>query len=54
MGIIHNDQRYFAGMHLIGDEFLNGVEWRNALFERADGRTKLRLVDAQVQRRPMM
>lgn len=39
LGIIHDSQRYFAGTHLIGDEALDGIEWRNSLFERADGRT---------------
>jgi hypothetical protein len=52
LGIIHQDQRYFAGMHLIGDEAVEDVEWRNELFERADGRTKSRLVGAQPQPRP--
>jgi hypothetical protein len=52
LGIIHDDQRYFAGAHLIGDESLDGIEWRNALFERADGRSKSRLASAQPQPRP--
>lgn len=52
LGIIHDGQRYFAGAHLIGDEALDGVEWRNALFERADGHTKQRLPGAQPQPRP--
>ena len=51
LGIIHDSQRYFAGAHLIGDEALDGVEWRNALFERADGHTKRRLPGAQPQPR---
>lgn len=54
LGIIHNSQRYFAGTHLIGDEALEGIEWRNALFERADGQTKQRLPGAQPQPRPDM
>lgn len=54
LGIVHNGQRYFAGSHLIGDEALDGVEWRNSLFERTDGRTKARLCDAQPQPRPSM
>jgi hypothetical protein len=53
LGIIHDSQRYFAGAPLIGDEALSGVEWRNALFERADGRTKQRLPRAQPQPRPV-
>jgi hypothetical protein len=52
LGIIHQNQRYFAGMHLIGDEAVQDVEWRNELFERADGYTKSRLADAQPQPRP--
>lgn len=52
LGIIHNNQRYFAGAPLIGDEAVGSIEWRNALYERADGRTKLRLASAQPQPRP--
>ena len=52
LGIIHRNQRYFAGMHLIGDEAVGNVEWRNALFERADGSTKSLLSGAQPQPRP--
>jgi hypothetical protein len=52
LGIIHDSQRYFAGAHLIGDEALDGIEWGNALFERADGHTKQRLPGAQPQPRP--
>ena len=52
LGIIHRNQRYFAGMRLIGDEAVGNVEWRNALFERADGRTKSLLSGAQAQPRP--
>jgi hypothetical protein len=33
---------------------LDGIEWRNALFERADRRTELRLPGAQPQPRPPM
>jgi len=52
LGIIHRNQRYFAGMHLIGDEAVENVEWRNALFERTDGYTKALLRGAQPQPRP--
>lgn len=52
MGIIHEDKRYFGGTRLIGDEFVESIEWRNALFERADGRTKTRLNAAQRHTRP--
>jgi hypothetical protein len=51
LGIIHRDQRYFAGTHLIGDEAVDKVEWRNALFERTDGRTKALLSGAQPHHR---
>jgi hypothetical protein len=51
-GIVHDKQRYFAGAHLIGEEELGCVEWRNSLFERTDGRTKRRLRGAQPQPRP--
>jgi hypothetical protein len=51
-GILHQGQRYFAGAHLIGDEEVGGIEWRNALFERADGNSKARLPTAQPQPRP--
>jgi hypothetical protein len=52
LGIIHRNQRYFAGMQLIGDEAVETVEWRNARFERADGRTKSLLSGARAQPRP--
>lgn len=52
-GIVHQDERYFAGARLLGDEAVDGIEWRNALFERTDGRTRLRLPGAQAQARPM-
>jgi hypothetical protein len=52
-GIIHEGQRYFSGMRLLGDEAVDGIEWRNALFERASGRTKSRLAGAHPQPRPM-
>jgi hypothetical protein len=54
LGIIHDGQRYFAGAHLIGNETIDGIEWRNALFERADGHSKQRLAGAQPQPRPAM
>jgi hypothetical protein len=47
MGIVHQDTRYLAGGRLLGTERLKGLEWRNNLFERADGKTKLRLKSAQ-------
>jgi hypothetical protein len=53
-GIIHKERRYFGGTELIGDEAVDGIDWRNALFEHADGRTKSRLAGAQPQPRPPM
>jgi hypothetical protein len=46
-GIVHAGQRYFAGAVLTGAEQLDGVEWRNNLFEIADGKTKRRLSGTQ-------
>jgi hypothetical protein len=51
LGIVHNNQRYFAGAHLLGSEANLPAEWRNALFEVTDGRRKTRRPDAQ-QHRP--
>jgi hypothetical protein len=39
-GIVHGGQRYLAGAQLPGYEIPGGIEWRNELFERVDGRTK--------------
>lgn len=49
-GIVHAGQRYFAGSVLTGAERLDGVEWRNNLFEIADGETKRRLSGAQAHK----
>lgn len=46
-GIVHGDQRYLAGARLPGYEIPEGVEWRNELFERVDGRRKKILPGAQ-------
>lgn len=54
MGIIHDKQRFFAGTRLIGKEKLDGVEWRNDLFERVDGDKKKLMSKAQPQPRPSM
>lgn len=54
IGIVHENQRYFAGAHLFGDDAVEQVEWRNGLFERADGATNGRLSGAQVHQRPSM
>jgi len=47
LGVVHNNQRYFAGAHLLGNETILPAEWRNALFEITDGQTKRRRPDAQ-------
>ena len=47
IGIIHNNQRYFAGAHLLGTERNLPVEWRNELFEITDGQHKTRKRNAQ-------
>ncbi|MFK4804328.1 hypothetical protein ACI3KX_00535 [Microbacterium sp. ZW CA_36] len=52
LGVVHGNQRYFAGSHLVGNESTGGVEWRTATFERADGDSKVRLSGAQRQPRP--
>lgn len=49
-GVVHENQRYFAGSPLIGAETLPDVEWRNRLFERVDSATKSRLAEAQPHR----
>jgi hypothetical protein len=46
-GIIHAQQRFFAGAQLTGIEDPKAVEWRNDLFERVGGTTKRRLSGAQ-------
>jgi hypothetical protein len=50
-GFVRNNQRYFAGATLIGGEHAESVEWRNDLFERVDGVTKLRIQGAQKHRK---
>lgn len=46
-GVVHDGQRYFGGAALVGAEQPAQVEWRNHLFERADGVTRQRLRGAQ-------
>lgn len=48
LGVVHQNRRYFSGARLLGDEVTTGVEWRNDLFEIADGRSRRRRVGAQV------
>ena len=52
LGIVHDQRRYFAGTRLLGNEAVCEIEWRNALFERADGAAKKRLPSAQAHKRP--
>ena len=47
LGIVHNDQRYFGGARLLGDETNLTIEWRNSLFEVTDGHRKKRKYGAQ-------
>lgn len=48
-GIIRDKKRYFLGAQIDNDVSFSGVEWRNDLFERCDGFTMKRLIDAQPQ-----
>ncbi len=47
LGVVLEGQRYFSGAKLIGGENVAGIEWRNGLFERVDGKTRRRLLGAQ-------
>ena len=51
IGIVHKRQRYFARAALIGAEQTDGVEWRNDLFERTEGKSKKRTPGAQIHNR---
>ena len=53
VGIIHNGKRYFLGAHIDNCRNFDTVEWRNANFERCDGRTMAKLPDAQPQPDPL-
>ena len=53
VGIIYNGKRYFLGAHIDNARNLDTVEWRNANFERCDGRTMDKLPDAQPQPDPL-
>jgi hypothetical protein len=50
-GIVHNNQRYFAGAALTGAERTSGVEWRNELFEITNAGRKRRATGAQAHER---
>lgn len=48
LGVVHNNQRYYAGAHILGREDADSIHWRNALFEVTDGRLKRRRIGAQL------
>jgi len=50
-GIVHNNQRYFAGAALTGTEQSSSVQWRNSLFEITDATRRRRVPGAQVHKR---
>lgn len=52
-GIIYIGKRYFLGAHIDNGRNFDTVEWRNANFERCDGRTMAKLSDAQTQPDPL-
>lgn len=51
-GVIYENNRYLHGLCVDGSAWLNGVEWRNELFERCDWVTGKRLPGAQRHARP--
>jgi len=51
-GIIYQGQRYLYGTLLVDSALVGSIEWRNALFERCDGSTGVRLGVAQRHGRP--
>jgi hypothetical protein len=53
VGIIYNGMRYFLGAHIDNGRNLDTVQWRNANFERCDGRTMNKLPAAQPQPDPL-
>lgn len=46
-GIIWKNKRYYCGVELVAGSNYENIEWRNAKFERADGRSKALLKGAQ-------
>jgi hypothetical protein len=46
-GIVDHGRRFLHGLPVIGRVAKHGLEWRNELFERCDGTTGKRLIDAQ-------
>jgi hypothetical protein len=51
-GVIHKDRRYLHGLCVDESPWLDGVEWRNELFERCDWETGRKLEGAQRHARP--
>lgn len=51
-GVAYRNSLYLHGLCMDKSPWLDGVEWRNALFERCDWRTGERLEDAQRHSRP--
>jgi hypothetical protein len=51
-GVIYRGQAYLGGLPMAELPNLDGVEWRNELFERCDWRTKQRLKSAHPHARP--
>lgn len=51
-GVVFNGARYVFGVPITDPSLAGALEWRNAVFERCDGLTGLRLVGAQVHTRP--
>lgn len=52
-GILYENRRYFLGMELPKDASFERIEWRNELFERCNGVTKLRIAGAARQDNPL-
>ena len=52
-GVIYEGKRYFLGAHIDNLRNLDAVEWRNTNFERCDGCSMEKLLDAQPQPDPL-
>ncbi|MHB1356672.1 MAG: hypothetical protein ACYCZF_11945 [Anaerolineae bacterium] len=52
LGVIYGDERYLMGLPVIQTGDLSSIEWRNKLFERCDGNTKMPLPQAQKHYHP--
>lgn len=53
VGVVYDGKRYFLGAHIDNLRNFDTVEWRNANFERCDGRTMKMLLNAQPQPDPL-